>query len=390
MSLAITNVEAFVLVDTSIEPDGLDPTRKAVVVRVSTDAGIVGYGDSSSSPEIVKQVIDTPSLFDTSRSFRELLVGRDPLDYAAIWEEIYRLTGYPGTRGAVIHALSAVDIALWDIMGKAFGVPVYKLLGGLFHPRLPAYCSLVMPPTPDGVRELVGETVAAGWPSVKLGWFPSRSDEKLDRALVKAAREGAGASTRLLLDVGPRWDFAGGERSAVQLWDAKTAIQRIKSWEEFEPFWVEEPLPVDDVAGYRKLCQAVDTRIAAGEQHSTRFPIYELMDVGEIDVVQFDVTRVGGLTEGRRVAQAAADRNRPFAPRSYSTGIGLNATLHLLAASPNSMFLEYPHTDSLILNKLAGPMPAARYGIVTVTDAPGLGVEIDTDLLKHLSDASTT
>ena len=181
-------------------------------------------------------------------------------------------------------------------------------------------------------------------------------------------------------------DFAGGERSTVQLWDAKTAIQRIKSWEPFDPFWVEEPLPVDDVAGYRRLCSAVDTRIAAGEQHSTRFPLYELMDDGDIDVVQFDVTRVGGLTEARRVAQAAADRNRPFAPHSYSTGIGLAATLHLLAASPNPIYLEYPLTESLILTKLAWPMPSATLGTVKVSDAPGLGVEIDTDLLNSLSE----
>ena len=277
---------------------------------------------------------------------------------------MYRLTSYPGKRGVVIHALSALDIALWDIMGKAIGLPIHKLLGGAFRKRIPAYCSLVMPFDEAGVRSVVGAARAEGWHAIKLGWFPPRSTPAHDRALVAAAREGAGADARLMLDVGPRWDLAGNDRPAVQLWDVKTAIRAIDDWAEYDPFWIEEPLPSDDVDGYRRLCEAVRPYIAAGEQEATRFPLFDLMDRGCIDIVQFDVSRVGGITEARRVVQAAQDRNRPFAPHCDSTGISLAATAHLLAASATPMYLEFTTSDSpLLKDVLTGARRRRRRGV---------------------------
>jgi len=187
-----------------------------------------------------------------------------------------------------------------------------------------------------------------------------------------------------MLDVGPRWDITTDGRPAVQLWDAKTAIKRIRSWEKYEPFWVEEPLPADDHDGYRKLTEAVDTYIAAGEQEATRFPLYALMDRGNIDIVQFDVCRVGGLTEARRVAQAAHDRNRLWATHCFSTGIVIVASVHLAAASPTYFYVEYTISESKLAHELIYPRLQPRNGIVRVPEGPGLGIELNEELVEKL------
>ncbi|MGH2614091.1 MAG: mandelate racemase/muconate lactonizing enzyme family protein [Thermomicrobiales bacterium] len=381
--MKITDIQVDVLRDPEFAVRG-DASLEAVIVRVCTDDGITGIGDASSSPRVVRAVVEAPTFFTLSRSLRELLIGRDPFEIGALWEEMYRLTMYPGRRGAYIHAISAIDVALWDIMGKALGLPVYKLLGGAFQREIRAYASHVMPATPAAVRELAAETVAAGWPALKMGWFPYDTEPARDLAMVQAARDGAGPDARLMLDVGPRWDITRDGRPAVQLWDAKTAAQRIRAWEPYDPFWIEEPLPPDDLDGYRRLTSSVDAYIAAGEEETTRFGLYDLMDRGGIDVIQCDVSRVGGLSEARRVAQAAHDRNRPFAPHCFSTGIVLAASVHLLAASPTAFYLEYTMSDSVLTQKLVYPRLEASNGFVRVPEAPGLGIELDEELVETI------
>ncbi len=381
--MKITDLRVDVLRNPEFEVRG-DASLETVIVRVFTDEGIVGIGDASSSPRVIRSIIDAPTFFTLCRSIRELLIGRDPLEIAAIWEEIYRLTMWSGRRGPYIHALSAIDVALWDIMGKAFGQPIYKLLGGAFQREVRGYASHVMPDSPAGVARLAAKAVENGWPALKMGWFPYRNDPEEDVTMVRAVREGAGPNTTLMLDVGPRYDITTDGRPAVQLWDAKTAIQRIKSWEKYEPFWVEEPLPCDDVDGYRKLTAAVDTYIAAGEEEATRFPLYDLMDRGDIDVLQFDVGRVGGLTEGRRVAQAAYDRNRPWAPHCFSTAILLAASVHLAAATPNYFYVEYTISESKLTNDLMHPSLKVVNGMIRVPEGPGLGIELNEELVRKL------
>jgi L-alanine-DL-glutamate epimerase-like enolase superfamily enzyme len=361
-----------------------DASLESVIVRVYTDEGIMGFGDAGSSPRVVRSIIDAPTYFTLCRSLRELLIGRDPLEISAIWEELYRMTMWAGRRGAYIHAISVIDVALWDIMGKALNQPVYKLLGGAFQRDIRCYASYVMPDTPEEAARLAGKAVEEGWPALKVGWFPCASDPNMDLAIVKACREGATPATKVMLDVGLRWDITSNGRPAVQLWDAKTAIKRIKSWEKYEPFWVEEPLPADDLDGYRKLTEAVDTYIAAGEQEVTRFPLYELMDRGNIDVEQFDVCRVGGLTEARRVAQAAHDRNRPWASHCYSTGIVIVASVHLAAASQTYFYVEYTMSESKLAHELIYPRFQPKNGIIRVSEGPGLGIELNEELVEKL------
>lgn len=295
------------------------------------------------------------------------------------------MTHYPGRRGALIHALSAIDIALWDIMGKALGVPVHTLLGGAFQRDVPVYASHVMPNTPAEVRALAERTAADGWKVMKMGWFPYRNDDEADLALVRAAREGAGPDVKLALDVGARWDTTRDGAPAVRLWDAKTAIRNIRRWEDYDPYWIEEPLPADDLDGYARLTAAVDPYIASGEMESTRFPLIELMDRGNIDIVQLDIGRVGGLTEGRRVVHAAQDRNRLVALHSYTNAVGLAAAAHLMAAAPTGFYLEVPVPGSTLVNDLVHPRLEARDGTLRVPDGPGLGITLDDELVDRLS-----
>jgi L-alanine-DL-glutamate epimerase-like enolase superfamily enzyme len=225
--------------------------------------------------------------------------------------------------------------------------------------------------------------VGDGWPALKFGWLPRSGDADSDLALVQAARKGAGPRAELMIDVGSGWERRDGTPRALRAWDHRTAARRIRTWEEADLAWVEEPLPADDLDGYRRLVEAVETPIAAGEQETTRFAIQTLMDHGGIDVVQPDVGRVGGPTEARRVSQAAADRHRRFAPHSYGSPIQFIASAHVAAAAPTLARLEYPllleHAPALV-----HPSPRPRDGVFTVSDAPGLGIDLDEELVAHL------
>ncbi|MGI8713853.1 MAG: mandelate racemase/muconate lactonizing enzyme family protein [Solirubrobacteraceae bacterium] len=361
---------------------GDSPALEFAIVRVRTDDGIVGLGEASAPPSVVRAVIEAPAWGVLSHGIVDLLVGRDPREVATLWEDLYRLTLYAGHRGAYLHAISAIDIALWDILGKSTGLPVHTLLGGAFADVLPAYLTALMPSEPDAAQRVAEEAVADGWGALKLGWLPQR-DAAADAELVMAARRGAGPDVALMIDVGTSAREQHGSLRAVAPWDFRTALARIRSWDSAELSWVEEPLPADDLDGYRRLVDASETPIAAGEQETTRFGLYALMDRGGVDVVQCDVARVGGLTEARRVVQAAADRNRRFAPHCYGSGIQLAASAHLAASAPNLARLEYPapvaHGPSLV-----HPGIEAVAGSVALPQGPGLGVELDEELLEHL------
>ena len=192
--------------------------------------------------------------------------------------------------------------------------------------------------------------------------------------MVKAARSAAGTETEILIDLGlvdSRWDLA-------------TLVDLIKRLEEYEIFWIEEPLSPDDLEGYAKLTKAVDTRIATGEELSTRFDFRDLLDRGQVDIIQPDVTRVGGFTEFRRILDMAQLRGIPVVPHGWSTGIVRAANLQILAGMSNPLFLEYCMTESVLNRKLVKNPFIVKHGFVDVPDGPGLGVDIDEDLLKKM------
>ena len=349
-------------------------TQDALLVKIRTDNGLVGIGEVDSSPHVVQAVFDAPYSHTLACGLRHLLVGEDPRDIERLWEKMYRSTLYFGRRGAAIHAISGADIALWDLLGKAVGMPVCQLLGGAYQTRMPAYSSDLMPFAPAEAASRAAFLREAGFSHFKFGWGGLGKSEKSDVALVGAVRKALGDDAELMIDIGLCWDSATAEARARQL-------------EQFRLTWIEEPLPPDDLAGYARLADSVVTRIAAGEESATCWEFADLMDRGHIDVVQVDVSRAGGLTEARRIAQMARQRNLPCVPHAYSTGVLLAASLHWAASIPNGWLVEYTVEESPLATGLVGtgllrePL-RPREGWLTVPDGPGLGIELDEEQIS--------
>lgn len=362
--LKITGVEAIYLRHTDIK-EQCDSGQDALIVKITTDAGITGYGEVDSSPMAVKGAIEGPFSHTATTGLGRLLIGEDPFRTEYLWHKMYRANIYAGRRGIGMHAQSGMDLALWDIKGKALDMPVWKLLGGGFTSKLRPYASNLWGPTPDETRERAQRFVDQGFTAVKFGWDPMGQSEELDIALVREARKGLGEKADLMIDAG-------------LCYDAKTAIQRARAFEPYRPFWFEEPLMPDDYKGYAKLAAASSLRIAAGEEESERKSFLQLMDEGNIDVVQIDLTRCGGFTEAIKIAALAADRGLPVVNHGFTTYLNVAAALHFLASVPNTLgLLEFVVEEGTTLrHQISEPIRAVD-GMVAVPDAPGLGLELN-------------
>jgi L-rhamnonate dehydratase len=367
--MRITEVEAIIL----RQPGGLNETiadgsQDALLIRIHTDAGIVGYGEVDSLPSVVKAIIDAPRSHKYASGLASLLIGEDPLAPARLGERLYTGSLYYGRRGAVIHAISGLEIALWDIAGKAADQPIHVLLGGAHQSSLRAYASTLMPETPAQARAVCEAQREAGFSAVKLGYGPLGRDRDLDVALVAAAREGTGDDGDLIIDVGLGW------RSA------REAIDRVRRCEPYRPYWIEEPFMPDEHGKYAALTAAVDTPIAAGEQEATALDFQRLIDIG-VEVLQPDVTRAGGLLECCRIAELARVNGRRCVLHAWSTGIIKAASLHVLAAMPDAELFEYCVQTTDLNRLLVSETFPVVDGRVAVPCGPGLGIEIDEDIV---------
>jgi L-alanine-DL-glutamate epimerase-like enolase superfamily enzyme len=367
--MKITDVEAIYLRLPQVK-EQCDSGQDALIVKVSTDAGITGIGEVDSAPLAVKGAIEGPFSHTTACGLRELVIGEDPFETERLWYKMYRKNTYGGRRGVGLHAMSGIDIALWDIKGKALGLPIWKLLGGGFHKKIRPYASSLFGATPDETRDRAQRFRDRGFSAVKFGWDPMGQDEKTDIALVREARRGLGDDGDLLIDAG-------------LVWDAKTAIQRARAFSEYNIFWLEEPLLPDDYDGYRKLSEATEVRIAAGEEESNRQSFLDLMDRGKIDIVQVDLTRVGGFTEAMKVASLAVDRGLPVVNHGFTTFINVAAALHFLNSIPNSFILEFVvEEETTLRDYITKQRIVAKDGMLDIPDAPGLGIELDDEAVE--------
>ena len=366
--MKITDVETIYLRLPKIE-ERADSGQDALIVLVHTDAGITGVGEVDSAPLAVEGAIQAPYSHAVTTGLRELVIGEDPFETEKIWYNMYRRNIYSGRRGVAIHAMSGIDMALWDIKGKALGLPVWKLLGGGFHRRIRAYASTLFGDTPEETYERGKRFVDRGFTAVKFGWGPLGQSEKSDLAHVRAARKGIGDEADLMIDAG-------------LCYDTKTAIQRARQFEQFNPFWFEEPLQPDNYDGYRRLSQSTTLRIAAGEEESSRLSYLELMDRGMIDIVQVDLTRCGGFTEAMKIASLAADRSLPVVNHGFTTYINIAAALHFLASIPGSFILEYVVEEGTTLrDEISTQDIRAVDGWVNVPQGPGLGVTLNEEAI---------
>jgi L-alanine-DL-glutamate epimerase-like enolase superfamily enzyme len=347
-----------------------DGSQETLIVRVHTDAGIVGVGEVDSSAHVARAIIEAPLSHKLCRGLAECVVGQDPFEIERLLHRMYEGTVYFGRQGAAIQAMSGIEIALWDIVGKATGRPVYQLLGGGFRKTFRAYASILFGDTPADTERIARGLVAQGYRAVKFGWGPMGQSEQGDIALVRAARQGLGPDVELMVDAGLCWDTATGIRRAQQL-------------EEFNLTWLEEPLHPDNLDGYARLSARAPMRIAAGEEICDINEFQRMMDVGGIDVVQVDVTRVGGLARSKRIGWDSAERHRLCVNHSYKTGVNIAASLHFVAALPNTHYFEYCVEQGALRQTLTKQRFPVIHGEIRVPEEPGLGIDVDDAVVER-------
>ena len=365
--MKITEVEALYLRLPEIQAR-TDSSQDALVVKVSTDAGITGWGEVDGCPYVTKAIIEAPLSHTLVTGLRALLLGEDPLEIGRLWQKMYERTLYYGREGAVIQAMAGIDLALWDIKGKALEQPVYKLLGGGFRDKVRVYSSNMFQFGAEATAERAKRARDAGFTAVKFGWEPFGRDPATDCAYLEAIRRAVGDQIDVMLDVG-------------LIWDAKTTLQRARLFEPYRLAWIEEPLHPDDLAGYAKVAAGTDTKIAAGEEECTLAGFTRLMDQGRIDIAQVDLTRCG-LTQALKIAAAAAQRGLPVINHNFTTDINVAASLHFLASVPNAFIMEYCVEPSEISRSLARNPSPIEDGHATVPEEPGLGVEPDPAIIE--------
>jgi L-alanine-DL-glutamate epimerase-like enolase superfamily enzyme len=336
------------------------------LVRVHTDAGISGIGEAHSpmAPQVTQMIVD--------HVLAPALVGQDPRAIDVLWERMYstmRLRGH--STGFMTEAISGVDIALWDILGKAVGLPVYVLLGGAFRTPIKAYASGVPGTTVEqqvaNARRFVEER---GFTAVKMSI--GRKDLEAELAAVSAVAGALGDEAHLLVD-------------AHGAYDATTALNLGRRMQDLGVYWLEDPLPPEDHSGYKMLSSALDMAIAAGETECNRYQFRDRLADRAVDVLLPDICRAGGISECRKIAHLADCYNTPWAAHvSMGTPVHIAASLHLGAATPNFLICEYPTHQNPIGNNLLEVPLVCEDGFIELPSGPGLGIELKEDELDRV------
>ena len=372
--MKITDVQALILESPydNRPPAGSEEAhgvKQCLLLKVSTDEGITGWSDVETAPHVGVAAVNAPaSGAGVFEGLKSLVIGEDPFEVERLWDKIYRGTIYYGRRGVAMQVLSGFDIACHDIVGKAIGRPLHKLLGGARRDRVRAYASTLFRATPDDMKRACDFYLGRGFTAIKFGWGVFGQDRKRDIALVSAAREAIGSDVDLMVD--PGWMV---NRSAYD------AIELLRALEPYEIFWMEDFLHPENYDGYRRVKEAgVKTRLAAGEQEATAWGFHDLITRGKIDVAQPDLSRCGGFTQARKILWEAQRAGVDVCPHAWLTDLLSAASLHLNAVLERSLFLEYNVCDNPMLREIIrNPIPMDKDGMMPVPRGPGLGIEID-------------
>ena len=355
--------------------------------RIHTDQGVTGIGECDVNPWMAKACIEAPGTHTIGLSIRDTLIGADPFEIGALWQKLYLGTAMNGRRGVVIHAMSAVDMALWDLCGKALGKPVHALLGGQPRESVTPYASLQ--PAGHRFEEYRDALVESALKAKSLGFKAVKSEvtmngpyahggmkESYDRhtEVVAAVRKALGPEMVLMVDVQYLWE------------DAATCLSVVKDWAEFDLYFLETPIWSDNVEEMAKLAAAAPMKIAFGEWLATRHEFRELMDIGRVQVAQPDVGRCGGIGEAKIICDMAAERGRIIVPHCWKTGISISATAHLAFATPHCAFIEYLPPQlchERLRRELAREELRLEKGIIPLPEKPGLGIEVDWEAVRR-------
>ena len=336
------------------------------LITVFTDEGVTGWGSVFTNDGLVQAAL---------KVLEPLYSGENPLEPERVSEKLHAHTFWMGRGGTITHTISGIDIAMWDILGKVTGQPVGRLLGGRYRERVRSYASLLMR-EPEALADHLRAIRAQGFKAFKIGWGPfGRQSNALDEQIVRAAREAVGTDVLLMVDAGASDAFWPHEYK----WAARTT----RMLAEFDVYWLEEPLPPDNLRDYVLLRQNSPLPIAGGEVLTRRQSFIPWLEQGAFDIVQPDVTKVGGISEERHIAWMAEEHGVRFIPHGWNTALGLAADLQLASASRNTDLVEYltgsPFIDDLVETKwrLDGD------GMLAIPQGPGLGISLDLDAVER-------
>ena len=336
------------------------------LVAVRTDEGVTGFGSVFTNVGLVRAALAV---------LEPLYRGENALEPERVSEKLQQHMFWLGRGGAITHAVSGIDIALWDILGKVSGQPVGRLLGGRCRERVRPYASLLMD-EPGPLREHLAQIQQQGFSAFKMGWGPfGRQSSALDEAIVSAARDTLGAAALLMVDAGGSDAYwPNGYKWARRAADMLAA---------YDVAWFEEPLHPDALADYVRLREHAPLPIAGGEVLTRRQAFQPWLEAGAFDIVQPDVTKVGGISEERRIAWLAQEHGTRFIPHGWNTAVGLAADLQLASAFPHTDLVEYLTGSPFIDDITAGGWHLDADGMLPIPDAPGLGLTLDLDAVER-------
>lgn len=336
------------------------------LIAVYTDEGVTGWGSAFTNDRLVQGALEV---------LEPLFLGENALEPERVSEKLHANTFWMGRGGSITHTISGIDIALWDILGKATGQPLGRLLGGLYRDRVLPYASLLMQ-EPEPLADHLRTVKAQGFRAFKIGWGPfGRCSAKLDEAIVQKAREVVGPESMLMVDAGASDAF----------WHQgyKWALRTAAMLSEYEVDWFEEPISPDQLSDFVLLRTHSQVPIAGGEVLTRRQSFVPWLREGALDIVQPDVTKVGGISEERRIARMAEDCGVRFIPHGWNTALGLAADLHLASACQHTDMVEYLTGSPFIDEIVADAWKLDAQGMLAVPEGPGLGVEMNMDAIEH-------
>ncbi len=379
----ITHIEVIAVHSPEGSANDLDGTADTVIVKVHDAAGRYGFGETDAPPQVVQSFLTMPTAHLWSRNALEILRGADAVELSALWQKLYDGTFWPGRRGLGMHAISAIDVALHDLAGKQLGLPVYKLMGGARRERLRPYCTIYPGlahgrPVADLMREIGRQfdaALAAGFRAVKMEvlFYDLVTDRELI-GLIRQGRQMLGPDVLMALDFGYRW----------QNWhDALYVLDRV---EDCDIFFAEATLQHDDLDGHARLADKARVRICGAEAAATRWEVREWLTRARVGVVQPNITRGGGLTEIRRIADMCELHGAEVIPHGWKTGITSAVGRHFQAACPAAPVFEYvsPQVfDSPLRRELVWPEPVVTDGTMALPEGPGLGIVLNEDLVAR-------
>ncbi len=375
--MKITGIQAYGLSGFTPESGWTDESEPEdclhTLLLVQTDEGVHGWGSCYTNDKLVAGALHV---------LKPMFMGENALEPERVSEKMHQATFWMGRGGAITHTISGIDIALWDILGKVTGQPIGRLLGGRYRERVQPYASLLMD-EPEPLRAYLETIKQQGFRAFKMGWGPfGRVSNHLDEAIVRTARETIGDDCLLMVDAGASDAF----------WPNgyKWAMRTAEMLAHYDVYWFEEPLQPDALEDYVQLRRAAPVPIAGGEVLTRRQSFQPWLQAGAFDIVQPDVTKVGGISEERRIGWMAQENGIRFIPHGWNTAIGLASDLQLSSAFPGTNLVEYitgsPYLDNLVATK----WQLDSEGMLDIPSGPGLGIELDLDAIAHYAGGNVT